>query len=169
MKLKESITLGFVFGIASVLVLVLQSHLFQEPLIPSSMATGDLDNWWSNVFSPATYVVFGLGIIINLIWFIKASVSRYKHSKSALSAQGLWWLLFFIYLIVTLVVFAAFTHFAIDPDKPIKGIFEASCWAANFLILDVILLFWLPTALATPRTLRYIPPFSMSLRKLIGD
>jgi hypothetical protein len=169
MRAKNFITLITTLGLASIFVLVLQPHIFQEPMIPLSMSSRDLDTWWSNIFSPTTNIIFVAGLVTTLIWFIKATTSKYTKSSDVLGARLLWWGIFWGYLLLSFIAFAGLNYFANNSNKPIKGIFEASLWSAPFLLLDVILLFWLPTASSTPKTLRYIPPFSMSLRKLIGD
>ncbi len=49
-----------------------------------------------------------------------------------------------------------------------KDFIQFLIYLCGFAIVDVLLLFWLPTAIATPRTMRYVPPGSQLLRSIYG-
>jgi|688.fasta_scaffold1025216_2 hypothetical protein len=166
MKLKDFFALAVAFFVATLFVLVLQPFLFYQPVIPFSMTTNDLEDWLGAVFWPTTLIVYGLGIFFLFIWILKAAKSKFTNAKRALSNQGLWWLLLIINVILGLIAFFAVSFFSgwLDGEKSIEPLF----WVPPFIILDAIFIYWLPTAIATPRSLRYVPPLAMTLRKLYG-
>lgn len=162
---KHHIALFVTWVIASLLVLLLQPNLFGS-VIPFSMTNNDLQDWLGAVFWPTTWIVYGSGIFFLLIWMAKAAKGQFIHAKGTLSNQGFWWLLLIFYGLFNLIVFFAISFFTgwLVEDKSLEPLFIMP----PFILIDIALLYWLPTALATPRSLRYVPPLSMTLRKLYG-
>lgn len=165
MKTKEFIALIITGAIATVVILWLQPYLFSS-VIPFSMNSRELDNWLGKVFWPTTWMIYGLGVFLTLIWIGKAAKSRYSHANQVLANGGLWWLLCIFCGLLSLIGFLIISFFTgwLNDGQSLEPL-----WILPpFIVVDVVLLYWLPTAIATPRSFRYLPPFSMTLRKLYG-
>jgi len=162
---KHYLALLVTFAIISIWVLMVQPNLFAS-VIPFSMTNNDLQDWLGAVFVPTNWVVYSLGIICLLIWFGWAKVSRWINAKAVLSNRFWWWLLLVLYGLFSLIVFFAISFFTgwLNDGQSLEPLFIVP----PFILFDITLLYWLPTALATPRSLRYVPPLSMTLRKLYG-
>jgi hypothetical protein len=166
MKPKQFIALIIAFAIATAFVLGLQPFLFYQPIIPFSMTMNELEEWLGAVLWPITWTLYGLGVVVLFIWIWKATTSKFTRATEVLSTQGFWWLLLIIYVVLGIGIFLAIAFFNgwMDGSRSFEPLF----WFPPFVFLDGILLFWLPTAIATPRSMRYIPPLAMQLRKLYG-
>lgn len=167
MNIKKShFALVAVAFIATVYMFQLQPYLFTAPVIPFTMPTKELDEWVNAIFWPLTWILYGLGIFVTLIWVGFAMRSQFVRAKDVLSTQIRWWLLAIGFVVVGQGSFFALSFFNEWLDGSRSS--EPLLWVPLFILIDLVLLFWLPTAIATPRSLRYIPPLSMFLRKLYG-
>ncbi len=166
MKFKDCFALAVSFAIATGIVLGLIPYLFREPIIPLTMSSNELEDWIGTIFMTTNFILYGIGAFILFIWIFKAARTPFMTSEETLSTGFLWWLLLIIYWILGIVIFMSVSFFSgwMDGTKSIEPLF----WFPPFVIINGILLFWLPTAIATPRSMRYIPPFAMTLRKLYG-
>lgn len=166
MKPKDFFALIIAFAIATGFVLLLKPYLFKEAIIPFTMSDNELEDWMGTIFMPTNFILYGLGILALFIWILKAARTQFMTSKEVLSNQTFWWILLVVYWILGIVIFMSISFFSgwMDGSKSIEPLF----WFPPFIVLDGIFLFWLPTAIATPRSMRYVPPFAMTLRKLYG-
>ncbi len=165
-ELKAWLALMVSFAIATVFILVLQPHLFSEPIIPFTMSNKELDEWMESIFGITNWILFVLGFVFLLIWILKAVNSKFTRASDVLSTGFVWWLLFLGYCVLGIIIFMAISFFNgwLDGSKSIEPLF----WYSLFVIIDGFFIFWLPTAIATPRSMRYVPPLAMTLRKLYG-
>ncbi|MFM1842256.1 MAG: hypothetical protein RLZZ490_992 [Cyanobacteriota bacterium] len=166
MKLSEMIALAVTVAIAVIVIFGLQPWLLGGQGVPLSLSSGRLDKWAEEILMPSLYVVFGLGILLLFFWMVKASTSQFTRTQDVLKTAGLWWLYAILLGLISLLTMIALTFF--------RGWFEDSrnlepfFWLFGFLILDVLFIYWLPTAIATPKSMRYVPPGAMLLRKIYG-
>ena len=166
MKPKDFFALIIAFAVATGFVLLLKPYLFNEPILPLTMSSNEIEDWMGTIFWPTTFILYLLGIIILFIWILKAARTQFMTATEVLSNQTFWWILLAVYWILGIVIFMSVSFFSgwMDGSKSIEPLF----WFPPFVVLDGIFLFWLPTAIATPRSMRYVPPFAMTLRKLYG-
>ncbi len=166
MKLKDFFALAVSFAIATGIVLGLIPYLFYEPIIPFTMSSNELEDWMGTIFMPTNFILYGIGAFILFLWIFKAARTPFITSKEVLSTGFFWWLLLIIYWVLGIIIFMSVSFFSgwMDGTKSIEPLF----WFPPFVIINGIFLFWLPTAIATPRSLRYVTPFAMTLRKLYG-
>ena len=165
MKIKDFVALLITWVIATLWMGIAQPNLFGS-MIPFSMTNNDLQDWLGAVFLPTMWVVYVSGIVFALIWLGKGTKGQYINAKQVLSNGWFWWLLLFFGYLFNLIVFFAISFFTgwLDDGQSLEPLFIMPL----FILVDIALLYWLPTALATPRSLRYVPPLSMTLRKLYG-
>lgn len=166
MKLSEMIALAVTVAIAVIVVFGVQPWLFSGQGLPLSLSTSRLDKWAEEILMPSLYVVFGLGILLVFLWMFKALSSGFTRTEDVLKTGGMWWLSAILLGVISLLTLVALTFF--------RGWFEDSrnlepfYWLFGFILLDVLFVYWLPTAIATPKSMRYVPPGSMLLRKIYG-
>ncbi|MEB3189558.1 MAG: hypothetical protein VKL42_04355 [Snowella sp.] len=166
MKLSEMIALAVTVALAIIFIFAVQPWLLGGQGVPLSLSSSRLDKWAEEILMPSLYVVFGLGILLLLFWMFKASTSQFTRTQDVLKTGGLWWLSAILLGVISLLTLVGLTFF--------RGWFEDSrslepfYWLFGFLIIDVLFIYWLPTAIATPKSMRYVPPGSMLLRKIYG-
>jgi hypothetical protein len=166
MNVKSFFALIITFAIATIYILLIQPYLFTAPVIPFTMPTKELDEWANVIFWPLTWILYGLGVTVTLIWIVSAARSQFVRAKDVLSTRIRWWSLALVFFVAGQGSFFALSFFNEWLDGSRSS--EPLLWVPLFIIIDLGLLFWIPTAIATPRSLRYIPPLSMFLRKLYG-
>lgn len=126
--------------------------------------------------SPA-FKVFWAGCITALLIWISVTWSSRPHSSSQTrQMQPMWWLAASLLTVFGWLCLGWFTIFQwqVTGTSPIAGAGYTSYpvppggWVMlmSFVLLDVILLFWLPTLLASPRTYRLVVPGAV---KLLGS
>ena len=164
MKLTEIVALVITVAIATIVIFWLQPLLLNGQGIPLSLSSGRLDKWASEVLLPTMYVIYGLGVLFLFIWITKAATSGFTRTQDVLGTGGLWWLFAILLGLISILALIALTFF--------RGWFEDSrnlepfFWLLGFIVVDVLFIYWLPTAIATPKSMRYVPPGSMLLRKI---
>jgi hypothetical protein len=166
MKIAEIVALVVTVAIATIVIFGLQPWLLGGSGLPLSLSRGNLDKWAAEILFPTLYVVYVLGALLLLFWIAKALSSGFTKAKDVLSTGGLWWIFAIVLGVVTMLALVGLSFFNgwFDDSRNLEPFF----WLLGFIIVDVLLIFWLPTALATPKSMRYVPPGSMLLRKIYG-
>jgi hypothetical protein len=164
MKISEMIALAVTVAIAIVVIFGLQPWLLGGQGVPLSLSSSRLDRWGEEVLMPSLYVVFGLGAFLLFLWMAKASTSQFTRAQDVLKTGGMWWLSAILLGIISLLTMIVLTLFRgwFEDGRNLEPFF----WLIGFLILDVLFIYWLPTAIATPKSMRYVPPGAMLLRKI---
>lgn len=166
MKITEIVALVVTVAIATIIIFGLQPWLLSGNGLPLSLSRGNLEKWASDILVPTLYLIYGLGILLLFLWITKALTSAFTKTEDVLRTGGMWWLSAMLLGLITILVMVSLTFF--------RGWFEDSrnlepfFWLLGFIIVDVLFIYWLPTAIATPKSMRYVPPGSMLLRKIYG-
>ena len=164
MKLSEMVALAVAVAIAVIVIFGIQPWLFSGQGLPLSLSTSQLDKWAEEILMPSLYVVFGLGAFLLFLWMVKALTTGFTRTADVLKTGGIWWLYAVLLGLISLLTMIALTFF--------RGWFEDSrnlepfYWLVAFILVDVLFIYWLPTAIATPKSMRYVPPGSMLVRKI---
>jgi len=164
MKLSEMIALAVTVAIAVIFIFAVQPWLFDGQAIPLSLSSSRLDKWAEEILRPSLYVVFGLGSLLLFLWMAKALTTGFTRTEDVLRTGGVWWLYAILLGLISLLTMIALTFF--------RGWFEDSrnlepfYWLVGFILLDVLFIYWLPTAISTPKSMRYVPPGAMLIRKI---
>ncbi len=174
MRTLQWVWLGACVIIGAIWVFVIQKWLLLN--IFSGVMAGpglNLNQYIDNGSSPA-FRVFWIGCMVALlIWLARTMTSRPRSSSQVRSMQPQWWaaavliclfgwmcLSWFTILIwqvigVSPVEGAGINHYPVPPGGWIL--------LFGFVLFDVILLFWLPTMLASPRTYRFVVPGAVTI------
>lgn len=123
--------------------------------------------------SPA-FSMFWAGCIAALLVWIGVTWSSRPHSSAQTrEMQPKWWVAAGLLTLFGWCCLSWFTtvKWVVSGISPIEGAtntfypIPAGGWVLmmGFVLLDVILLFWLPTLLASPRTYRFVVPGSVTL------
>lgn len=161
------------FGIAWIFQL---QNWIMEQVFPMQL-TGPgmkIDSFILNSSSPA-FTVFWLGCMVALIIWIGTTWagSPPSSSREVRQKQPQWWLAAGLLTIFGFLCMSWFTVFfwVVTQTSPVNGsdityypIPPAGVAILAILILfDVVILFWLPTVLASPRTYRLVVPGAVKL------
>lgn len=158
---REVICLVGITTLGIVIAGWLQPFLLQQ--VPFSMTNKVRDEWMDSVFSPVNTGILILGIIFSLLWYIIALNVQFMNAKSVDKSGFWWWFLFYLYGLIGAIACLLVAYL-----NNWLGEVEGAVASLICLCVDVVFLYWLPTAMATPKSLRYVPPFSAELRKLYG-
>ena len=123
--------------------------------------------------TPAFAVLWAGCLSALLIWIVTTLTARPKSSSQVREKQPQWWLaaislVVFGWLCMTWYTVLYWTFTSTSPTQ-IPGMHyypvPPQGWAVLLLlvIVDVTLLFWLPTLLASPRTYRFVVPGAVTL------
>ena len=158
----------WIFLIQSNIFLNLFSGVLQIP-------GGNLANFLQIGSSPA-FQVFWFGCITALmIWIGVTWKSRPRSSSQTRQMQPMWWLAAVILIVYGWLCLGWFTvlQWQVTGTSPVQGgtryfPLTTSGWLLLmvFVVIDVVLLFWLPTLLASPKNYRLVVPGAV---KLIGS
>jgi hypothetical protein len=174
MKLQQLILLGVCVAIGVIWVFVLQNWLFLNIFPGLLVGPGlKLDDYLQTGSSPAFTVLWIGCIAALLIWFGTTLVSRPRSSASVRTKQPLWWLAACLLSVFGWLCLSWFTVFRwqVSGTSPIDGGLmnfypvPPGGWLLLmlFVLFDVVILFWLPTLVASPRTYRFVVPGAVSL------
>lgn len=133
----------------------------------------NLQSFLGGASSPAFAVLWGGCLTALIIWIITTMATHPKSSSQVRAKQPQWWL-----AVAGLVVFGwmcitwytvLFWQVTRTSPTQVTGMYyypvPPQGWILLMLlvVLDVILLFWLPTLLASPRTYRFVVPGAVTL------
>jgi hypothetical protein len=146
-------------------IVPLQLALLASPeLIAGLGVTSQQSDWKEKVVLQASLGFWLTSSIAVLIWNTVAENAHPVNSHLARSKQFLWWSFVAILYIVMILTFYLIVSLA-------AATVAAELQYLSLLIvvpIDMIFGFWLPTALATPGSLRFVPPLAMNLRRKLG-
>jgi hypothetical protein len=133
----------------------------------------NLEEYLQTGSSPSFTILWFSCLVALLLWFYTTITSRPRNSDEVRRMKPRWWLAACLLVILGWLYQLLFTVFiwqvrAVSPTN-ISGMnyypIPPGGWLLLifFVILDVILLFWLPTLLASPRTYRLVVPGAVRL------
>lgn len=164
-KPRHIIVLSIAVLVGFFLIVPLQQILLASPeLIASLGVTTSQSDWAQKIVPQITPGFWICSLIAVLIWIAMATSVRPISSRSARSKRVIWWFYVAILIIIMILTF----YFAVSVvNSPIAA--ELQYFSIFVVIpLNIVVGFWLPTALATPGTLKFIPPLAMNLRGKLG-
>ena len=166
MKPIEMIFLLLTITIATLVIFLLQPAILSKEWDLLAASSRNIEDWRNQLMWPSLYINFAVGILATLFWIAKGSTFQAYSGAQTLSTGGLWWIFCLLYTLVSLAAILGLSFFHELIEK--KDFIQFLIYLCGFAIVDVLLLFWLPTAIATPRTMRYVPPGSQLLRSIYG-
>ena len=167
LMLMASVAIGIVW------IFLCQNWIFLN-LFPGIMVGPGLrlDDYLQTGSSPA-FTVFWAGCITALlIWIGVTWAAKPRSSSQTRQMQPMWWLAAILLTIFGWLCLGWFTIFQwqVTGISPIQGggnfyPLPAGGWVVmlGFVLLDVVLPFWLPTLLASPRTYRLVVPGAVTV------
>lgn len=132
-----------------------QHLLFQAPLSEIIGGGGNVSDLLSKSINPAFQALWVSCAAGVLIWFWVAFKSNPGGGvEEILKIGSTWWMIAFSNVVVGWGLMVLFVQIIGQTSIPAQG------WLTLliFVILDVIICFWLPTLMATPRNFRLIVP-----------
>lgn len=141
-----------VLGVA--LMLFVQPWLYQSQILFLSDVT-DTETWIADEYLQGAYLVGGVSVVATFIWYFLSARAKILTSKDTSTWRLLWWL---ILLLPVLSIGGALAFYNSSRD--------ALLTLTVLYILDVLLLFWLPTATSSPLSTKFLPPGSFLMRRL---
>jgi hypothetical protein len=157
MKTGEVIrTIAFCL-IGALLVFWVQPLIYRSRALPF-LQISNLEAWLSNLYVPAATLVFVVSLLSTLAWDVLAVKSTAHRAKEVDGWRLAWWGLG---LFPVLAIGGAFYILRLG-DIPSRLL------TTFFFVLDFLWIYWWTTATSTPGQLKFIPPFALELRSLMG-
>lgn len=151
--------------IALFVIIPLQGFLLASPeLIAALGVTSKQSDWAEKVVLPASSGFWLTSLIAVLIWNVMAGNAQPVNSQLVRSKRILWWtFVAILYIVMILTLYLVVSLAAANVAAELQ-------YLALLIVIpiDMIFGFWLPTALATPGSLRFVPPLAMNLRSKLG-
>jgi hypothetical protein len=166
MKRLEILCLLIAITFATLIIFLLQPAILSSDSGRLLAQSSSIEEWRRNLMWPSLALNYILGITATLTWIAIGASFQSVKSRDTLSMETFWWILCISYGLISLAVVMglSFAKQLIDQTYFLQFLIYLSM----FSLVNVLLLYWLPTAIATPRTMRYIPPGSQLVRTLFG-
>jgi hypothetical protein len=160
-RTKELIRIIATVVLVGILMFLVQPNLYSGGIIPISE---DVVTWVPEKYMTSAVIVLLSALLPLGLWALLTG-----RAKAIPKDMGGWALLWWVLLLIPILGVCAGIYLACDPSR--EGTSQdALLTLAGLFVLDILLLFWLPTAMNTPGNLRYgAVPFSLLVRKLIGE
>ena len=164
-KKKSLLILTFFVLVGFAYAIPIQQQLLASPELIASLGVNTYQSVWIQSIMPSvTYASWICSLFSMLFWIYSAQTGLFVSSKQALLTRLTWW----IYALGLYALMVIFLYAFIFTNSGNVAT-EIQYFIVLFVFpVNVIVLFWLPTALATPGTLRYIPPLAFSIRRKLG-
>ena len=176
MKSTQWILLLATVALGLIWIFIIQNWIFLNLFAGLLVGPGqgmDLNNYLQLGSSPAFTVLWAGCISALLIWIGVTWSARPSSSAQSRLMQPLWWIAAIVLSVFGWLCVSWFTNFTwqVRGLSPIDGSgmnfypLPAGGWILlmGFVLLDVVILFWLPTLLASPRTYRLVVPGAVTL------
>lgn len=164
-QFKRWFLLILVMAFASFFILVFKNSIFQDyyAIMGVRIKRALLDDWLNQVFLFSNLTGYITGVLCLVFWLVFAARYQATNSKSVIPKRIAWLSIFFGHIVFNLLLFfsLSFLYHSIN----YRGFL---IYYPLSIVIDSLLLFWLPSAIATPGTMRNVPPLAMSLRKFYG-
>jgi hypothetical protein len=172
MRGHQLILLGASVALGIIWVYIIQNWIFLNLFAGLLVGPGlNLNDYLQTGSSPAFTVLWAGCFSALLIWVAQTLSGKPRSSKQTREIQLWWWIAAVALTIFGLLCLAWFTVFVwyATGTSPSAGMnsfpVPAGGWIVlmGFVVLDVMLLFWVPTLLASPRTYRFVVPGAVTL------
>lgn len=152
MKPLELIRIISITIVGAILMLLVQPWLYRSGLI---VLDKDVENWLLTEYTSSTYWVLGASVLATVVWYIAAAGAKPLTAKDTSSWRLLWW----IVLLVPIASIGVALYLQSEPST--------NLWLVAMYVIDVAVLYWLPTASSSPGHTKYLPPGSRNIRDLV--
>ena len=176
MKTTQWILLLTTVALGVVWIFIAQNWIFLNLFSGLLVGPGlgmDLNNYLQLGSSPAFTVLWAGCMSALLIWIGVTWSATPRSSGQTRMMQPMWWIAAVLLSVFGWICLGWFTIFTwqVSGLSPIDGSgmnfypVPAGGWILlmGFVLLDVVILFWLPTLLASPRTYRLVVPGAVTL------
>lgn len=153
MKLSEAIRIIVLVSVGIVLMFFGQPALFKGGIIP--ITDVPVDAWIQNDYMMAARIIFAVCLVCTILWCVLTARARIEGSHHVDPWFLTWWVIGFFPIVAIGIALYFFNRSE-----------QAVLFLTAFWIIDVLLLYWLTTAIATPRQLKYVPPGAPFLRSI---
>jgi len=163
MRPDEVTRTALVTVIGAALVFIVQSLIYKYILVPTDVV---VEVWIKERYAISAAIVFVVTVASQILWYYIAT--RYKGDEKEAESMRVPWLGLLILSLTSAVIGVYFAaYFSDGSSDPLKsGSSEAFVSLIVFFVIDVLILYWLATAISTPRGyLMYIVPGSLFLRR----
>ena len=132
-----------------------QPWLYQNTFF-SPRDVSDVDVWVRDSYRLNANIVFGVSMFSQVGWHFLARRFR-GDEREAPKLKTPWWL-FLFFAVITSFVTVSF----------LGGSGSALPSLAFFFFIDVLIIYWLATAISSPKALKFIPPGSLFIRSKLN-
>lgn len=171
MRSKQYIYLGISFFIGILWIFIAQNWVFLN--IFSALLGQDLSVFLPQISSPSFTVLWFSCITALGIWIVTTLNGKPRNAAEVRAMQPLWWLAASVLVVLGWLYQLIFTvlMWQIKGESPVQGSgvnyyalpFAGWLLVLGAVMLNVLLLFWLPSLLATGRTYRFVVPGAVRL------
>jgi len=154
MKPRELIQIIVLTVIGMILMLLVQPWLYSTDRIYTDIA--DIQYWVVTGYLDSTYWVLGASILATVIWYVLAARAKPLTAKDTSNWRLLWW----GFLLIPIL--------SIGIALAVQFEDSARVSLAAMYVVDILVLYWLPTASSSPSHTKYLPPGSRAIRGLVG-
>jgi hypothetical protein len=139
----------------AVLMFLAQPWLYQSGTIPITLV--EVETWIAEHYTPGTAIVFGSALVATILWYLSAIRARVTTFNDASPMRLVWGLL----LLVPIIGICVALYFYNNSQEALLSL-------TLMYVVDILVLYWLATAISSPGLLKFIPPGSFTLRHLVG-
>ena len=149
----------FVISVAvAILMFLVQPWLYSSNIIDLDFETEiELQNWIDFNYMQGAKLVFIVSLLSVIFWYLLALKFGARIKKMPRLPIVQIWAGFSLFPVVSVLIALQFNDY--PPVLPSL---------LGFFILNILLLFWLTTAVTTP-IIQFVVPGSFALRRLLGD
>lgn len=151
----DAIRIFCVSLLTAFLMFLLQPWLFQSEIIAITDIQ-DVETWLGEQYTLGASLVFGITLFATLLWYVLATNAKVSSAADVSRMRPVWGILL---LLPILSICAALYFFNKSND--------ALLWLVFLYVVDIVIGFWLATAISSPKLLKYVPPGSITLRNTI--
>jgi hypothetical protein len=163
MQPEEAIRSILVTVIGAAFMFLIQPWLYQNTFMTPNDVTADV--WVQTHYIHAATLTFSAAVVCQVIWYLLAIRFNTRGDDRKIQEQRVPWL---ILLLITLAIAGIAIYIFNVMGGTIQGTSaDALLSLIGFFFVDVLLVYWLATAISTPGLLKFIPLGSVFIRRYL--
>jgi hypothetical protein len=135
------------------LVFLVQPWLFQSGIV--AITDVEVETWLAEKYAIGASVVYGTALAASLSWYAIAAKAKVSVAGEVLRLRPFWGLLILLPIVGIGIALSFFNNSN-----------EALLWLTFFYVGDVVVVYWLATAIGSPGLFKFVPPGAILIRSL---
>jgi hypothetical protein len=156
MRASEVIRIIVFSLIGGVVMFLVQPWMYEMefPFVRMEDLT-NIKEWLSQSYIVGASIVFIVAVLSTITWYVMAAKAPSRGGHDVQQWSLVWWIIFLFPVLSVCIAIGFF-----------RGNDQALLSLTTFFVIDILFLYWFITATSSPRSVQFVPPGAVLIRRL---